>query len=195
MSVDLDRILELLMPSRVNLEVGMAHDEARERFSPHTLKPRDWREFKLIVTTYYQHHQRCTGQGTPTEEQAFGDVKRLLDNLFEEDEFQKGYNIALQMALEGQDGGLRQVLNKIADALRGSHLRKYFDHVYGEYINPLSGDDLDELSHAYFRRFGHLMQQFGIRFDERTFGRNPEAALRYHLEALEKIFKISRRVG
>jgi hypothetical protein len=194
MSVDVDRILRLLDQSRINREVLMPHDEARETFRLPTMRARDAREFKWIVTTYYQHHLRHSGEGTASEDVAFGQVKRLLDSLFNKDQYQEGYNVALRMGLDGADGGLRNVLNQIADTLKARHLQDYLEHVYHDHINPLSKTENLELSRAFYRRFGPILREFGFEVDEMTFAWNTRAALEYHRQVLEHIFGIAKKM-
>lgn len=192
--VDVDRILGLLDQSKINREVLMADDEARETFRLPTLRARDHREFKYIVTVYYQHHMAYTGQGKPSEDQAFGEVKRLLDNVFSEDAYQEGYNIAMEYGIDGERGGMREVLNRITEELKRRHLQKYIDAVFHEHVDVRSKADNMELSRAYFRRFGSVLEKFGVRVEPDTFAWNTRAALEYHRQVLEKIFSISKRV-
>jgi hypothetical protein len=194
MSIDVDRILRLLDQSRINRDVLMAHDEARETFRLPTMRARDAREFKWIVTTYYQHHVRHAGQGTASEEEAFGEAKRLLDTVYTKDPFQEGYNVALRMGLDGSQGGLRDVINQIADTLKARHLQKYMDHVYFDHINPLSKTENMELSRAFYHRFGPVLQEFGFEVDEMTFAWNTRAALEYHRQVLEHLFGIAKKI-
>lgn len=194
MSVDVNRILRLLDQTRINRDVLMAHDEARERFRLPSMRARDAREFKWIVTTYYQHHVRHTGQGSASEEDAFGEVKRMLDGIFNEDPYQEGYNVALRMGVDGARGGLRDVLNQIADALKRRAMQKYMDHVFYDHINPLSKADNLELSRAFFREFGDLLRRYGVDVDQETFAWNTRAALEYHRQVLEQIFGIARKI-
>lgn len=194
MSVDIDRILRLLDQSRINRDVLMAHDEARETFRLPSMRAHDSREFKWIVTTYYQHHVRHTGQGTASEEEAFGEVKRLLDGVYNEDPYQEGYNVALRMGTDGARGGLREVVNQIADALKRRHMQKYMDHVFFDHIDPLSKADNLALSRAFYQRFGSILREFGAEFDETTFAWNTRAALEYHRQILEQLFGIAKKI-
>lgn len=194
MSVDVDRILDLLDQTRISRQLLLAHDEARENFRLPSMTARDSREFKWVVTSYYQHHMRHTGQGNPSEEDAFGEAKRILDSLFSEDPYQEGYNAALQMARDGARGSLRDILNQLADAIKRRHLQKFTDHVFYEYIDPLSKADNRALSRAFYHRFGAILRRFGYEVDEDTFAWNTRAALEYHRQVLEKILGIAKKI-
>ena len=194
MSVDVDRILELLDQDQINKEVLMQHDYARETFQLPTLVVNDHQEFKYLLTSYVEHHLRSVGEGVSSAESSFGEAKRILDNSFQEDPYQDGYARALQMALDGSSGGMRVILNTIADVLKQRALNNYMDHVYYQHINVLSKEDNRALSRAFFRRFGSILRRFGLEVDEDTFAWNTRAALDYHRQAIEQITGIAKKI-
>jgi hypothetical protein len=140
-AVDVDQILGLLDQTQINRTVLQQHDVARETFRLPTMIVRDHQEFKYLLTAYVEHHRQAVGEGTPTSAAGFGEAKRILDRAFNEDQYQDGYAHALQMALDGSNGGMRAVLNMIADTLKQRALADYLDHVYYHHINVLSKDD------------------------------------------------------
>lgn len=194
MSVDVDRILGLLDSTQINRAVLQQHDVARETFTLPTMIVRDHQEFKYLITSYVEHHARTVGEGVPTPAAAFGEAKRILDRSFNEDHYQDGYAHALQMGLDGSQGGMRAVLNAIADTLKQRALGDYLDHVYHQHINVLSKDDNRALSRAFYERFGPILKRFGHEVDEDTFAWNTRAALDYHRQVLEHISGIARKL-
>lgn len=194
MSVDADRILDLIDQTRINRTVLLKHDEARETFRLPKVVVSDHQEFKYLISSYVEHHLRTVGEGTPSSASAFGEAKRILDNAFNQDQFQDGYARALQMALDGSQGGMRAILNEIADVLKRRALQDYMDHVYHQHINVLSKQDNLALSRAFFQRFGPILQRFGHDVDEDTFAWNTRAALEYHRQAIEHITGIAKKI-
>lgn len=192
--MDVDHILRLLDQDHINRTVLMRHDEARESFRLPRLIVRDHQEFKYLVTSYVQHHHQTVGHGTPSEAGAFGEAKRVLDRSFDEDPYQHGYARALQTALDGSQGGMRAILNALADALKQRALQDYLDHVYHHHINVLSKEDNRALSRAFYTRFGPILQRFGHHVDEDTFAWNTRAALDYHRQVLEQITGIAKKI-
>lgn len=192
--MNVDRILGLIGQDHVNQAVLLAHDEARETFTVPKMIVADHQEFKYVVTSYVEHHLRSTGQGTPSGAAAFGEAKRILDRVFSRDQYQDGYAAALQQALDGSQGGMRGVINEIADHLKRQALQDYMDHVYHQHINVLSKADNLALSKAFYQRFGHILQRFGIPIDEDTFAWNTRAALDYHRQAIEQIIGIAKKI-
>ena len=194
MSVDVDRILGLLDSAQINRTILQQHDVARETFTLPTMIVRDHQEFKYLITSYVEHHLRTVGEGAPTPAAAFGEGKRILDRSFNEDAYQDGYARALQMGLDGSQGGMRAVLNAIADTLKQRALADYIDHVYHQHINVLSKDDNRALSRAFYERFGPILKRFGHEVDEDTFAWNTRAALDYHRQVLEHISGIAKKL-
>lgn len=194
MSVDVDRILDLIGQEYVNKTVLQKHDTARESFQVPKMVVDDHQEFKYLVTSYVEHHMRSVGEGVPSSAAAFGEAKGILDRAFDQDQFQDGYARALQMALDGSHGGMRGVINEIADVLKGRALRNHMDHVYHQHIDVLSKEDNLALSRAFFHRFGPILQRFGVDVDQDTFAWNTRAALEYHRQMIEQILGIAKKV-
>lgn len=194
MAVDVDRILELLSQSFINREVLVKHDVARESFQLPKMVVGDHQEFKYLVTSYVEHHLKSVGQGQPTPEAAFGEAKRVLDREFEDDRYQDGYSRALGQGLSGADGGMRGILNTIADAFRRRALSEYVDHVFYQHINVLSKEDNLALSRAFFERFGPVLARFGMEVSEDMFAWNTRAALDYHRQVLEHVIGIAKKI-
>ena len=194
MAVDVDRILDLLDQDYINKNVLMHHDYGRESFQVPTMVVSDHQEFKYLLTSYVQHHLSSVGQGEPPPEKAFGEAKSILDRAYSEDPYQDGYSRALQVALDGAQGGMRAILNEIADELKRRALHDYTDHVYYEHINVLSKEDNLALSRAFFERFGSILRRFGVDVDEDTFAWNTRAALDYHRRMVEQIIGIAKKI-
>jgi len=194
MSVDVDRILDLLDQETINRTVLLQHDYARETFKLPRITVRDHQEFAYLLRSYVEHHVRTVGDGELSEATSFGEAKRIVDYAFNQDPYQEGYARALQMALDGSEGGMRAVLNEVADALKRRALQAYTDHVYHHHINVNSKDDNRALSRAFYHRFGPILQRFGIPVDEDTFAFNARAALEYHRQVIQHLLGIAKKI-
>ena len=194
MAVNADKILDLIGQDYVNKNVLMKHDVARESFKLPKMIVADHEEFKYLVTSYVEHHLTSVGDGAPTAANAFGEARGILDRAFEQDAYQEGYARALQMALDGSEGGMRAIVNEIADELKRRALRNYLDHVYYQHINVLSKEDNLALSRAFFERFGSILKRFGMDVDESTFAWNTRAALDYHRQVIEQIIGVAKKM-
>jgi len=191
MSVDMKKIFALLDQTYVNKTVLEKHYMARENFNLPGIFARNHQEFQLVITSYVQHHYAQVGDGEINPTRAFGEARRILNGEFNEDRFQEGFDIALLMALEGSQGGLSTILNRIADAIQRHAMTDHTDYIFHHFINPLSRSDSFALSRAYHKRFAGILAQHGIFSDEFTFARNPRAALEYHLKVVRQICRSS----
>lgn len=189
MALDIEKILDLIDETKLNRIVGQVHDEARETFKLRRMFVENAREFKWLITSYHRHHMNYTGQGTPSEDSSFGEVRNLLDRLYDKDPYQDGYNVALMEALQGK---LQDVINQIAASLKGRAMRNYQDHVYFDYVDPLSKEDNRALSRAFFARYGSDLRRFGQPFDPDSFAWNTRGALEY-LRGVINLIRLNAR--
>ena len=194
MSVDVDELLSLLVPDYINKNLLIQHDMAREAFRNVPIVVPDYEAFADLIAEYVQYHHAAVGEGTPSPEAAFGEGRRILMNFFADDPYQEGYTIALQSALDGSGGGMRMIVNTLADQLKSQALHAHKDFVFHKYVNVLSAADNQRLAAAYFARFGGILRKFQSGLDEKTFAGNVRAAIDYHLRIVEEILKVGRRM-
>lgn len=193
MNIDIEEILQLLNQTLINRQVLMQHDMARMSFRCTTVAARDHREFKLLVDSYVQHHMRSVGSSL-TEAQCHGEAVRILMSAFNQDPYQEGYARALQMGLDGANGGMRLVFDEIANALKRRAMNEYIEHVYHERINVLSKDAARALAQAFCQEFGPILRRFNVPMDPDTFAWNPRAALEYYRQAIESILGVAKKI-
>lgn len=194
MSADIDTILSLLVPDFINKNVLMKHDQARESFRKVPITVPDFEAFANELAEYVKHHHAAVGDGTPSSEAAFGEAKRILMNVFADDPYQEGYSVALQMGLGGAGGGMRAILNELAEQLKRQGLHNYKDYVFNTHLNVLSKDDNERLAAAYVVRFRDILSRFLPHLDEKTFASNIRAAFEYHLHVVEEILRVARKI-
>lgn len=194
MSANVDAIVEKLLPEYINKNVLMVHDVARETFGPGPIAVADFQEFATRVTEYVVHHHVAVGDGKPPASAAFGEAKRILTNYFTDDPFQEGYNVALLMGRSGSGGGMRTILNVLADQLKRQALHNHKEHVFHTHVDVLSSEENSRLARAYFARFGEIVKRFLPDFDEKTFASNVRAAVEYHLQVVELVLGVGRKL-
>lgn len=189
--LSIEAILDLIDQRRINRDVLMKHDVARERYGARSLQPASAAEFHDVLVHYVQHHQRSVGEGECSREAAFGEAKRILDHAFSQDQFQEGYNVALQHAL---DGGMLEVLNELHAGLKRRALQEYLDAVFYEHVDPLSHAENVALSRAYYEHFRVIFERVGMPLDELSFASNTRAAFEYHRQVMEMVVGTGRKI-
>jgi hypothetical protein len=193
-TIDVSQILGLLNSDLINKCVLQVHDEARERFNAPSMIVRDHQEFLYIVQSYVQHHLEYVGEGQVSDSYAFEEARMILDRAFGQDQFQEGYTAALQQATDGADGGMRTILNEMADDIKRKALRAYMDHVYYHHVCVIDKRAHVELGQAFYDRFGDRLREYGVEIDEFTFAANPRAALEYLRQVMEQILGVQKAI-
>ncbi len=192
MRADIQTVIRLIMPDRIQREVLQKHDEAREYFKLQTMKPESAQVFKLIIQTYVQHHWSYVGYGQVPDHFACGEAKRVLDNDKRfADQFRPGFESAMA---EGMKGKMRDVLNVIADWQKLRASSEYIDHVYYEFVDPNSREENLELAKAYDREFAPTIRAYSPVYDPTLFAFNMRAAFEYHRQVIEQIIVGMRRM-
>jgi len=102
---------------------------------------------------YPQHHLSFVGLGEFPPELALHKAEQAL----------KSRGLALEDvypdARMGTNGGLRKILDIIAEAIEREHTQAYIDHVLA-CIDPMDNDQIEALMHTFVRKFGrHLPYQ------------------------------------
>ena len=129
-SIDVERILDLMDQGHINREVLLPQDHARESFRLPSITARNYQEFEYLITSYMQHHYQKTGEGERSRASCFGEAKHILDQAFNKDPYQDGYNQAMQMGIDGSQGGMRMVLNEVTEVLKRRALQNHMDHIF-----------------------------------------------------------------
>lgn len=194
MNSKIDAILDLLKPDYVNKAILMPHDLARESFRLDAVVVADNQTFARRIAEYVQHHYSTAGVGSLSSSLAFNEARRILNGVFDEDPYQEGYNIALAMGLSGAGGGMRAIFNALADQLKRQALQGHKEFVFNVHVEVLSPADNEALAREYFARFGPVIRRFAPNVNEKTFASNVRAALEYHLQLVEEIVRVARKI-
>lgn len=126
----LDWILEQLDERIVAERIAIPHDEARASFSTGKNTVDSIEEFDDVIGRYYSHHfTECVSSGGwLSDTDAQGEAKEILERRY--GKRGKGYMAALADAQHGTNGGLRYVLDVLADELKRQaverHIRTYY---------------------------------------------------------------------
>jgi len=135
----LELIKQELDPRLMARRVGSVHDDARIRYRLRSNRVEDFEEFIQVLMNYYNyHHQHCFGSMLPlleASERAKEIVERGLRH--------HGGNLlsGYEQARTGVHGGMRVMLDLIADHLREEGIRRHVNHVIDQYVIPTNWDE------------------------------------------------------
>lgn len=143
MMTTLELIKQELDPRLVARRVNTIHDDARVGFHLRSNRVEDFEEFVAVLTAYYDHHYRhCFGSRLP-EAEASERAKEIVEQEFR----RKNGNLlsAFEQAHSGVNGGMRVILDLIADHLREEGVRRHVNHVIDRYVVPTKWNEKVEL--------------------------------------------------
>lgn len=187
-------LMHALNERTIAREVGLRHDEARMRFALGTNTVADFDEFSNIIGNYVNHHYgMCISRGGRLSQ---GEARSLAKSFIEREYQRRKGNIvsAFNDAHDGTNGGLRAILDIIADALKAQSTEHYVRDLFDRHVAPNSWDD----KVAIIREFLHEFRAYlppDIRTDQsERFAQNYEELIRAYVEGLRGPSAMIRRL-
>jgi len=174
--------------------VGIAHDEARMRYSLNSNTVRSFHEFKQIITHYYNYHYtNCVTRGgnLPTSE-AYGRAKELLEREYRK---RNGDIVsAFNEANLGLNFGLRGVLDTIADAIKAEVIERYITDVFDRYVAPNSWEDKVAIIQQFISCCGSMLSSSIVASQPERYAHDYSGLIKSYIEGLRRTSSMFRRM-
>jgi hypothetical protein len=189
----LEHLLAMIDELGIARNVGVPHDEARMHYSLRRNTVSSFPEFTEAITDYYNHHvSLCVLHGGHlSRTEAAGRAKQIL----EQDYRRQGGSLvtAFNDAHEGTNGGLRVVLDRIAESLKTESVERYIREAFDRYVTPNSWEQKVDIMRQFIARFGYLLSS-SIRADQpERYAHNYEELIRSYMDSLKRTSSIFRR--
>jgi hypothetical protein len=175
-------------------KIGIPHDEARMRYPLQSNTVDSFEEFNRILGNYCNYHfTLCVSFGgnlTPSE--ATGRAKELLEQEYR----RRGGDIvtAYNDSRDGTNGGLRIVLDTIAEGLKAESVERHIRDAFDRYVAPNSWELKVEIIKQFIRECGAFLSS-SIRTDQpERYAQNYEELIRSYVTALQNTSSIFRRL-
>ncbi|MEX2389204.1 MAG: hypothetical protein WD534_15105 [Phycisphaeraceae bacterium] len=158
----IERLLNELDEVTIAQRVTHLHDAARMSYPLQANTVPDARTFERIIGDYVRHHlQHCHGSQLPMFE-AVSRAKQLLERGGRDGGAGGGSGggsllNALDDARWGTGGGLRRVLDRIADGLRDEAMHHYVVDTFDRHVALDSFEQRVEIIRQFMARFGHAL--------------------------------------
>lgn len=155
--VAIDSLLAELDERTLAQRVGLRHDEARMAYSLQRNTVPDFDEFAAVIAHYYNYHfTRCiSGGGTLPRDKAEGRAKAAVEGAYRR---QNGSILnAFSDAHDGTNGGMRAILDIIADHLKTEGVEDYVRFVFEHHVAPNSWEDKVDLMRQFINRHGAIL--------------------------------------
>lgn len=190
----IDTILQQLDERYIAQHIAIPHDEARLSYSLARNTVADFREFERIIGDYYNHHftQCVTHGGRLSSSEAVGRAKEIV----EADYRRRGGDVvsAYNDAHDGTNGGLRAVLDILANQLKIEAVERHIRQVFDRYVQPNSWEDKVEIMRQFLSRTAQHLSP-SIRLDQpERYARDYQELINAYVDALKRTSAILRRL-
>jgi hypothetical protein len=189
----LEYLLAAMDELTIARNIGIPHDEARMRYVLSKNTVSDFGEFTEAIADYYSHHvSRCVMHGGYlSRAEAAGRAKQILEQEYR----RQGGNIvtAFNDAHDGTNGGMRLVLDRLAESLKMESVERYIRDAFDRYVEPNSWEQKVDIMRQFIGRFGHLLSS-SIRANQpERYAHNYEELIRSYVDSLKRSSSIFRR--
>ena len=190
----IESLLSAMDELAIARNIGIPHDKARMNYSPGTNTVGSFDEFNDVIADYYNFHvSRCVVHGGYlSHTEAAGRAKEILEQEYR----RRGGNIitAYNDAHDGTNGGLRIILDKIAESLKEESVANHIRQAFDSYVAPNSWEQKVDIMRQFIARYGHLLSS-SIQIDQpERYATNYEELIRAYVESLKRTSSVFRRI-
>ena len=175
--------------------VSIEHDEARMQYHLRSNTVASFDQFSAIIADYCNHHYtRCVSHGgmlAPSE--AYGRTKELIEN-----EYRKKRRGDIVMAFndahDGTNGGLRAVLDIIAEGLKAESVERYIQDAFDRHVAPSSWDDKVDMIRQFISYCGNILSSSVVASQPERYAHDYSELIRSYVEGLQRTSATFRRL-
>ena len=174
--------------------IGIRHDEARLNYHLRSNTVTNFDQFRDNITDYYNYHYTScisNGGGLSTSE-AYGRAKELLEREYRK---RRGDIVsAFNNAHDGTNGGMRVVLDTIAEALKAEAVERYITDAFDRHVTPNSWEQKVDMIRQFIAYCGPNLSS-SIRTDQpERYAHDYGELIRTYVEGLQQTSSIFRRL-
>jgi hypothetical protein len=192
-AVSLQHMLSELDERTIARRVGQPHDEARLRYSLRSNTVPDFDAFSNLIGDYVNAHLAAcvSGGGRLAPGDARSHAKQLLTEVYRR---RNGDIVtAFNDAQAGTNGGLRVILDHLAEALKAEAVERYTRDAFDRHVAPNDWDAKVELIRQFMTRFGPMLGSAVRMHQPEAYARDYEPLIRAYVAALQQTSAIFRR--
>ena len=190
----IDNLLAALDERNLAQTVGLAHDEARMRYPLRANTVDTFDEFTDVIADYHNYHftQCVSGGGALSRAESAGRAKEILEKEYKR---QQGDAVtAFNDAHDGINGGMRVVLDKLAEALKAESVERYIREMFDRHVAPNAWEQKVEIVRQFLRHVGANLGS-AIRADQpEGYAQNYRELIRSYVDSLRRTSSMFRRL-
>jgi len=192
--VNISDVLGRLDERYIARNVGLRHDEARMSYRLNRNTVADFDEFSRVIGDYYNHHFRhVSNGGSLSPVQAVGQAKAILQREYQNRQ-RSDIVGAFNDAHDGTNGGLRVVLDKIAEAMKVEFVELYIRDVFDRHVAPNSWESKVEIIRQFIHHCGANLSSSIRAHQPERYAQNFQELIRSYVDSLRRTSSIFRRL-
>ncbi len=190
----INSLLSALDERAIAQRIGIPHDEARMRYHLRSNTVGDFDQFSAVIADYYnRHHTSCISNGgrlTPSE--AYGRAKELLEREYRK---RRGDIVsAFNDAHDGTNGGMRVVLDVIAEGLKAEVVERYISDVFDRHVAPNAWEQKVDMIRQFISWCGNILPSSVVVGQPERYAHNYSELIRVYVQGLQQTSAIFRRL-
>ena len=192
--VSYDSLARALDEREIADRVAIPHDDVRARYALPKNRVATFGEFTEWITSYYiYHYTTCVAPGAHLNRaDAASEAKNVLESQLRRGE--GDINTYFVRARDGLDGGMRVVIDTLAEGLKGRAVTNYVRHVFDQHVSPESFKDKVEIIRQFIRSCGPQLSA-SIRADEiERYAHDWQALVNEYSHSLQRTSAMFRRL-
>lgn len=187
-------LLSALDEREIARRIGIPHDEARMQYQLQSNTVRDSDQFSAAVADYYNHHfTSCISNGGRlSSAEAWGRGKELLEREYRK---RRGNIVsAYNNANDGTNGGMRVVLDTIAEGLKAEVIERYVQDVFDRHVALSSWEKKVDTISQFIAQCGPYLSSSIKASQPERYARDYSELIRSYVEGLQQTSAIFRRL-
>jgi len=174
--------------------VGQAHDEARMGYPLRSNTVNSVQEFERTIGDYYAHHHAaCVAHGARMRPfDAMARAKQILERAYRRRNL--GLRNAVQDAKTGTNGGLRVILDLLADATKAESIENYMGEVFDRHVELDSWEQRVEIIRQFMAYYGAELPDDIRSSPPERFANDYKDLIGAVVENMQKVSSLFRRV-
>ena len=190
---NIDTLLSALDERTIASKIAISNDETRMQYPLRSNTVSSFDEFSNIIGDYYNYHfTKCvSGGGSLSTAEAGGRAKEIIEREYRK----RGGDIvsACNNAQDGTNGGMRAVLDIIAEGIKAESVERYIREMFDRHVSPNSWEDKVNIIRQFIRRCGgELAGSVDLQQPE-AYASNYEGLIRSYVIALQQTSSMFRR--
>jgi hypothetical protein len=190
----IDVLLSAIDERTVAQQVSIKHDQTRASYRNYPVTTGTYIEFERIITDYYMHHHsRCVTRGGRLD---YSQASSFAKNEIEKEYRKRNGNVssAFDDACYGTNGGMRRILDIIADGMKAEAIENYIRSVFDRVVKPVDWHEKVEIIRQFINCCGsNLHDSVDPRTPER-YSQNYTELIRAYVDSLRNVSSIFRRL-